>query len=87
VSDEPETLPATCGECKHARVRSAVCDQTLGVDCLDCNTNIAVCWMDDHIPESLWNRVCDCGYDPGAKRCEQNRDDVCALCGEKIVTK
>jgi hypothetical protein len=39
--------------------------------------------MDDHIPESLWNRACL--NTPEAKPCEQSRDDVCSLCEEKIA--
>jgi hypothetical protein len=72
-------------ECNHERVVSHVCDQTLGVLCLDCNTILGCCWMDEHLPESLWNRVCI--YDRDAKPCEQSRDDHCFLCGEKFELK
>lgn len=68
-------------ECKHTRVAPEVCDQTLGVKCLDCNALVAVCW-DTHVPESLWNRACE--NDPEGKPCEQNRDDVCGICDEPI---
>jgi hypothetical protein len=68
--------------CKHERLTVDVCDQTLAVVCIDCDHQLAVCWMDEHIPESLWNRACanDCTSRP----CEQSRDDVCAICEEKI---
>ena len=69
-------------DCSHVRVKPEPCDQTLGVLCLDCDTLIAVCWSDEHIPESLWNRACL--SDSGANPCEQSRDDHCALCGEAI---
>lgn len=68
--------------CKHYRVTSEPCDQTLGVVCMDCNTLLTVCWMDDHIPESLWNRACE--NDKDSILCVQNRDDVCAICGAVI---
>lgn len=69
--------------CTHTRVAPAACDQTLAVVCLDCHLQLAVCWMDQHIPESLWNRACQ--NDPEAVPCQQNRDDVCALCEEPVV--
>ena len=72
-------------DCQHENVTPEVCDQTLGVLCLDCNTILAVCWMDEHIPESLWNRACE--NDKEANTCEQNRDDYCSLCGEYMDTK
>jgi hypothetical protein len=75
----------TFDDCQHARVVSEVCDQTLGVLCLDCGTILAVCWGDDHIPESLWNRACE--NDKEANPCEQSRDDHCALCGEHTEPK
>ena len=56
----------------------AVCDQTLGVECVDCGEIVAVCWMDEHIPESLWNRAALTLS--GAVPCAQNRDNACALC-------
>lgn len=71
--------------CPHEHVAPEVCDQTLGVICTACKTVLAVCWMDDHIPESLWNRAC--AQDPQAKPCEQNRDNFCSLCGEPIPKK
>jgi hypothetical protein len=63
------------------RIIPEICDQTLGVVCLDCNILVAVCWDGDHIPESLWNRVC-ARYVPAGDLvpCLQNRDDVCAIC-------
>lgn len=70
-------------DCAHARLTIEVCDQTLGLVCRECETLVAFCWMDDHIPESLWNRACT--TDPNGKPCEQNRDDVCALCGDSVV--
>jgi hypothetical protein len=69
-------------DCIHARVAPEPCDQTLGVLCLDCDTIVAVCWMDEHIPESLWNRACE--NDTGGNPCEQSRDDVCAICEQQI---
>lgn len=69
--------------CEHVRVTSRVCDQTLGVSCIECHALLAFCWMDDHIPESLWNRACE--SDDEAKPCEQNRDDHCALCGAPMM--
>jgi len=72
-------------ECQHARVVSEVCDQTLGVLCLDCSTLLSYCWGDEHIPESLWNRACK--FDEGANPCEQSRDDFCALCSEHMEPK
>jgi hypothetical protein len=69
--------------CAHAHVRPEPCDQTLGVKCVDCKRILAVCWAEEHIPESLWNRACT-DKDPDAKRCEQNRPDHCAICEEHI---
>lgn len=69
-------------KCQHARVTSEVVDQTLGVFCLDCDTHLAWCWMERHVPESLWNRACE--NDTDAVPCEQGRDDVCAICKESI---
>jgi hypothetical protein len=69
-------------ECPHARLRIEGMDQTLGLVCEDCGECMAYCWMDDHIPESLWNRACT-NY-PGGNPCEQSRDNVCALCEEPI---
>lgn len=66
-------------QCPHERVVPEICDQTLGVSCLDCRSLVAVCWADTHIPESLWNRAC-VGQN-SAHPCDQNRDDYCALCG------
>ena len=71
--------------CPHEHLQFEVCDQTGGVGCNDCNTLLAYCWADNHIPESLWNRMC--AQDPEARPCEQSRDDVCALCDEPIETK
>ncbi len=71
-------VPATC---VHPKVRPAVIDQTLGVECVDCGEMLAVCW-DDHVPESLWNRAC--ANDPNAKPCGQGRDDHCGICGERF---
>lgn len=69
--------------CEHARVKPEIWDQTLGILCLDCNGLIALCWGDSHVPERLWNRACQ--SDSNAIPCEQNRDDVCALCRENII--
>jgi len=69
-------------DCKHARVAPEVCDQTLGVYCLDCNEGLVVCWMKEHIPESLWNRACT--NDVDAVPCERDRDNYCAICGEEF---
>lgn len=68
--------------CEHKNVIPEVCDQTLGVACLDCKELLAWCWADRHIPESLWNR--SCANDRGAHPCEQNRNDHCAICEEPI---
>lgn len=67
--------------CPHNRLTSEVCDQTLGVACLDCKELLYWCWSDNHIPESIWNRACE--NDPECEPCECNRDDYCALCGEQ----
>lgn len=67
-------------DCRHARVTPEVCDQTIGVACLECGELLAWCWSEHHIPESLWNRACV--NDDEAVPCDQNRDDHCALCGE-----
>ena len=69
--------------CAHANVVAQVCDQTLGVVCVDCKTLLAWCWAETHVPESLWNRAAKTDLDANA--CEQNRDDVCAICGESIL--
>lgn len=69
-------------DCGHSQVTPEPCDQTLGVLCLECSTIIAVCWGDEHIPESLWNRACE--NDKNANRSEQNRDVVCAICEQRI---
>lgn len=71
--------------CAHARVTPAICDQTLGVRCLDCNELLAVCWADRHMPEPLWNRACE--NDAEAVPCEKSRDDYCALCGQPDWSK
>lgn len=71
--------------CQHTRVVSEVCDQTLGVVCLECCVLLTYCWMSDHIPESLWNRACE--SDNEAVPCEQNRDDHCAICGEANMSE
>ena len=68
--------------CVHARLRIEACDQTLGLACEDCGDPVAHCWMDEHIPERLWNRACT--NDPDGNRCEQDRDDICALCDAEI---
>lgn len=69
--------------CEHARVAPAVCDQTLGVKCLDCDDLLCWCWCDRHVPESLWNRAAPAW--PDAVPCAENRENVCALCGESFV--
>lgn len=68
--------------CDHSQVCPEFCDQTLGVRCLDCNRLVAVCWGDEHVPESLWNRACE--NDSEANSCEQSRDDYCAICEERL---
>lgn len=68
--------------CEHIQFRPEVCDQTLGVVCLDCKSVIAFCWGEDHASENLWNKACD--NDISAIPCEQDRDSVCAICGEDI---
>ncbi len=70
-------------ECPHTNVIPEPCDQTLSVSCLDCGTFLAACWGEKHVPESLWNRACV--NLPGSVPCDQNRDDVCAICGQEIV--
>ncbi len=70
--------------CEHVHVRPEVCDQTLGVLCEDCLTLAAVCWAEDHIPESMWNRACANAEDPDWVPSKQSRDDVCAICGETL---
>lgn len=69
--------------CMHTRVAPAPCDQTLAVVCLDCRLQLAACWGDEHIPESLWNRACL--NIPSYVPCPQNRDDVCAICAEPVL--
>ena len=69
--------------CLHVRLTSEVCDQTLGVACLDCKALLAWCWQDNHIPESLWNRAA--AGDEELVPCEMDRDDHCALCGEAMA--
>lgn len=69
-------------DCKHEHVAPEVCDQALGVKCLDCNALLAWCWAENHVPEPLWNRACE--NDSDAVPCEQNREDHCALCNEPI---
>lgn len=75
----------TANDCEHSNVGARPCDQTLAVFCKICNAHIAACWMEEHIPESLWNRACKntSGYNP----CELDRDNVCAICGEAVVVK
>lgn len=68
--------------CPHEHLAFEVLDQAGGVVCNDCNKVLAFCWADDHIPESLWNRLC--AQDPNARPCAQNRDDVCGICEEPI---
>ncbi len=65
-------------KCKHESVVAEPCDQTMGVACDDCNEWLAYCWKENHVPESLWNRVA--ALDPDCEPCEQNRDNVCAFC-------
>ena len=69
-------------DCKHESVKPTVVDQTLGVMCLRCDMLLAWCWMERHMSERLWNKACE--NDAGAKRCENDREDVCALCGDKF---
>lgn len=68
--------------CLHINADAEVVDQTLGVTCPDCEYQ-AACWMDEHVPESIWNKACK--NTEGCKPCEQNRDDVCFLCGTKFT--
>ena len=72
-------------DCAHTRVAPDVYDQTLGVYCLDCRETLGVCWADDHIPESLWNRACE--NDPTYLECDESRPDVCAICHEPITAE
>ncbi len=72
-------------KCPHSRVAPEVVDQTIGVKCLDCGGLLATCWRDEHVPESLWNKACE--NSDKAKRCEQDRDDVCAICAEILNVK
>jgi hypothetical protein len=70
----------------NAHTRTSPPKPAIRLVCTDCNHMIAYCWGDDnHIPETLWNRVCD--SDPDCTRCEQNRDNFCALCEEEIAPK
>ena len=68
--------------CEHPRVAPEGMDQTLGVICLDCDMVLAYCWMDEHIPESLWNRACL--SDDSAVPRKLSRENVCSLCGHRI---
>lgn len=70
--------------CSHINLTTTICDQTLGISCIDCNQLLAWCWNEHHIPESMWNRACQ--NDPEAVSRETNRDDYCALCCEEIST-
>ena len=74
--------------CEHQHVKPETVDQTLGVACTDCHRLLAWCWADHHVPESLWNRACKweapTGTAAGAVPCEQDRDDFCAVCDERI---
>lgn len=65
-------------ECKHPHLKVGACDQTLGVECKECGGLLAWCWMDEHIPEALWNRA------EGGIPCERSREDYCAICEEPI---
>ena len=76
-----ESLEAS--PCPHEHLEFLVLDQTGGVGCKDCMLILAHCWMDNHIPESLWNRLA--AQDPEANASEQSRDDVCAICEEPIL--
>lgn len=69
-------------DCTHHKVKPAVIDQTLGVECVECGWLLAACW-DDHVPESLWNRACK--NDSDAKPCDKNRDDYCAICCQQFA--
>lgn len=69
-------------DCEHIRVAPEVVDQTLGVCCLDCDMTLEWCWRERHVAESLWNRACL--NSKSAVPCKQNRDDVCAICGESL---
>jgi len=69
-------------DCLHTRVVPEVCDQTLGVGCLDCGKLLGVCWAEKHFSEALWNRACE--NDKDANPCDENRDDHCGLCGEPM---
>lgn len=71
--------------CDHTEVTPGWADQTLAVVCMDCDLQLAVCWMDDHISECLWNQACL--NDANANRCEHNRVDVCAICSEIMLAK
>lgn len=70
--------------CTHTNIAPEVCDQTLGVVCKDCGSLLGACWGEKHVSEALWNRACK--SDPECKPCEQNRDDVCFLCGSAMQT-
>lgn len=67
--------------CKHLWVKTVWLDQTLGVECMACGLTLAYCWADEHVPESLWNRACKTS--PTSKPCQENRDDVCAICEQE----
>ncbi len=68
--------------CEHVRLKPEVCDQTLGVICLDCKALLGCCWADEHVSEAVWNRACE--NDDEAVPCKQNRDDHCFLCGDSF---
>lgn len=69
-------------DCKHPRLCAVPADQTIGVECPDCNF-FKCCWSDEHINEALWNLACT--NSRAAVPCEQSRDDVCAICGEPMT--
>jgi len=75
----PDDQPVAC---VHEHLAFHVYDQTGGVACADCGERLAMCWDDQHIPESLWNRLA--AQDKQCERCKRSRDNVCAICEKRI---
>lgn len=72
-------------DCEHKRTAPAICDQTIGIVCLDCNKYLHVEWMEDHIPVPLWNEAIRQAKERGDEGCEDWKPaepKVCWRCHE-----
>jgi hypothetical protein len=83
-ASKPARPDAARAPCPHEHLGVFVLDQTLGVTCADCGECLAHCWMDRHVSESLWNRAAAQDPTSSLRPCEQDRDDVCGVCGDVI---